>query len=380
MTMPEKVRTTHVGSLPRPPRLLSLLLAQEHGEPVDARQLETEAAAAVEASVRRQRQAGLDIVNDGEMGKLSYVTYLYHRLEGLVRWEQPFAIPDEGPMSDDFRNYPVWAAQELAKIRAEEMAAYACVAPLRIKDLEPLKADLRRLRAATDTTGADDVFMNAASPGVVPHFIENRHYATYADYIAALAEVLRPEYQAIVEAGFILQLDCPDLAGEPPPGLSEKERETHKAVSVEAINAATAGIDPTRMRMHLCWGNYQGPHDHDIPLAAVMPVVLQARPAAISFEAANPRHEHEWAYFDEAPFPDDKIAIPGVIDNTTMFVEHPELVAQRISRFVQNLGADRVIAGVDCGFGSHALGGHDPDLVFAKLKSLADGAEIASAS
>jgi 5-methyltetrahydropteroyltriglutamate--homocysteine methyltransferase len=378
--MTKRIRTTHTGSLPRPAELISLLSAHEQGEPVDQAAMELAISDAVEAALARQREVGIDIVNDGEMSKISYASYVYHRLSGISRSSEPWSAPTDGPLADDFRRYPGWGAEMAANMESRSLYSLTCDGPLGVKDMEPLHADISRLRTAADAAGASAVFMNAASPGIVGYFISNRHYPTRSAYLAALVDALRPEYEAIVAAGFILQLDCPDLSLRHIAGLSDSELEVAKIEAVEAINAATASIDPQRMRMHLCWGNYQGPHDCDLPLSAVLPFACRARPAAISFEAANPRHGHEWTYFDAHSFPEDKIAIPGVIDSTTSFIEHPELVAQRIARFVERLGAERVIAGVDCGFASHALAPFDADIAFAKLKSLVDGAAMLGGS
>ena len=371
--MTDRIRTTHVGSLPRPPELLTLLLKRENAEPVDAGEFEAVTAAAVDAIVARQRDAGIDIVNDGEMSKFAYSTYVKFRFSGIG------GSAGERRPPADVRAYPAFAKRMVTGWGVLPV----CDGPLAVKDTAPLEADLRHLRAAATTAGVHDVFMTAASPGLIATFIPNRYYPSHEAYLAALVDVLRGEYEAIVAAGFTLQLDCPDLASarnNTYADLSDAEFAATQVLAVEAINAATAGIDPQRMRMHLCWGNYEGPHHLDIPLTAVLPVACKARPAAISFEGANPRHEHEWDYFKDGKFAADKTVIPGVIDSTTNFVEHPELVAQRIRRYVRYVGADRVIAGVDCGFGTSALQANvDPDIAFEKLRSLAAGAAIATA-
>jgi 5-methyltetrahydropteroyltriglutamate--homocysteine methyltransferase len=367
-----RIRTTHVGSLPRPPELLELLVKREAGEPVDAALFEERCAAAVDDVVARQLAAGIDIVNDGEMSKFAYSTYIKNRLSGITGYAGDRRLPA------DVRAFPGFAARMVVGWGVLP----ACDGPLALKDAGPLEADLRHLRAAATKTGAADLFMTAASPGLTATFIPNRYYASHEAYLAALVDVLRVEYEAIVAAGFTLQLDCPDLASarnNTYAEFSDAEFAARQVLAVEAINAATANIDPQRMRLHLCWGNYEGPHHLDIPLEAALPVACTARPAAISFEGANPRHEHEWALFADFDLPDGKTIIPGVIDSTTNFIEHPEVVAQRIERYARRLGADRVIAGVDCGFGTTATQANvDPEIVWAKLRSLAEGAALAS--
>jgi 5-methyltetrahydropteroyltriglutamate--homocysteine methyltransferase len=365
------IRTTHVGSLPRPPELLALLTRREAGEAVDAAEFEQVTAAAVDAVVARQRDIGIDIVNDGEMSKFAYSTYIKYRLNGIN------GSAGERRLPKDVRAYPGFAA----RMSVGWGTLPFCDGPLSVKDASLLEMDLRHLRSAADKAGARDLFMTAASPGLAASFITNRYYPTHEAYVFALADVLRSEYEAIAAAGFILQLDCPDLASARNNAYADRsdaEFAALQSIAIEAINAATASIAPERMRMHLCWGNYEGPHDLDLPLESVLPVAVKARPQAISFEGANPRHEHEWATLAELNLPDDKIFIPGVIDSTTNFIEHPEVVAQRIRRYVRQLGADRVIAGVDCGFGTSAAQATvDADIVFAKLRSLAEGAERA---
>ncbi len=366
------IRTTHVGSLPRPANILALLLKREAGEAVDEDAFERTVAHGVEEIVARQRALGLDIVNDGELSKFAYSTYIKYRLSGIN------GSAGERRLPADVLRFPGFA-QNMSV--GWGVLPY-CDGPLAVKDAGPLAADLRHLRAAADRAGAQDLFMTAASPGLAASFVPNRYYPSHEAYVFALADVLRSEYEAIVDAGFTLQLDCPDLASARNNAYandSDAEFAVKQAIAVEAINAATAAIDPQRMRMHLCWGNYEGPHHLDLPLAAVLPIACKARPAAISFEGANPRHEHEWKFFGEFTLPDDKVIIPGVIDSTTNFIEHPEVVAQRLNRYVRQLGADRVIGGVDCGFGTSATQATvDAEIAYAKLASLVEGAAILS--
>jgi 5-methyltetrahydropteroyltriglutamate--homocysteine methyltransferase len=367
------IRTTHTGSLPRPPELVKMLRERERGEPIDPAALDVAIARASDETLARQRRIGVTIANDGEMSKMNYATYIRHRFTGIGSYP-PRPRPDYG----HFARFPVWAEQLWATVpKATE--SYEVDGPIAVKDTTALSTDIANLRAAADKAGAaeNEIFMNAASPGIVAVYFPNRYYSTLEDYLGALVSALRPEYEAIVAAGFILQIDCPDLAAGVRYAGSATSAKGERHLAVEAINAATANIPPERMRMHLCWRNYQGPHDEDAPLADVFPLALKARPATISFEAANPRHEHECTYFERFGLPDGRVVIPGVIDNASTFIEHPELIAQRIGRYVAILGADRVIAGVDCGFATSAENSYDPELAYAKLKSLVAGAALA---
>lgn len=371
------IATTHVGSLPRGPELTPLLLARDHGESYDPAEFDAVVQAAVDDAVRRQVAAGVSIVSDGELGKVGYSTYMIERLEGFGGHTDRKPALDLAPLPD--------LRQKLAAIMgAQEFTRASCIAPVRLKTLEPLHDDIRRFRTALDREGQGTrAFMNAASPGLITAFQVNRHYPSHEAYLADLVEAMRPEYEAIVEAGFDLQLDCPDLAMSRHTGYqdaSEAEFLKVAEANVEALNAATASIPPERMRMHVCWGNYEGPHDHDIPLERVIDVVLKARPATILFEAANPRHEHEWIVWRDANVPDDKILAPGLIDSCSNYLEHPELIAQRIERFAAIVGADRVVASTDCGFGTFAgYGKIDPVVAWKKLAALREGADLAAA-
>ncbi|MBV9119621.1 MAG: cobalamin-independent methionine synthase II family protein [Chloroflexi bacterium] len=363
-----QIQTTHTGSLPRPPELLPLLYGHDPrlGEHVQA---------AVRDAVGKQRKAGISIVNDGEMGKVAYSTYIVERLTGFTPTGQPRRM-----MPPDIAAFPNLAAERMkdqASRPAAAVPAFECTGPISYTGRPLLDRDIANLREATKDLAPGQVFMSAASPGVVRTFQENHFYRDDEEYIQAVGSAMREEYEAIVAAGFTLQLDCPDLSLL---GITDKGASAEfLRVRVDAINAATANIPPERMRMHICWGNYEGPHHLDTPIRELLPALYQARPAALSFEGANPRHEHEWQVFRELPLPDGKTIIPGIIDSTTNYIEHPELVAERIRRYVDVVGAERVVAGTDCGFGTFAgAGAVHPAIVYAKLSSLAEGARLAS--
>lgn len=372
-----RIATTHVGSMPRGPELTELLLARDAGKPYDAAEFDRTVSDAVNRSVAFQRECGVDIVSDGEMGKVGYSTYMIERLSGFG------GHIDRKPAAD-LAEVPGLAKKLSAIMGSQEFVRASCIGPVKLVTLEPLHDDIRRFRAAMDAhgTGARG-FMNAASPGLITAFQVNRHYPSHEAYLADLADAMREEYETIVAAGFDLQLDCPDLAMSRHTGyqdLSEEDFLKVAAANVEALNAATANIPPERMRMHICWGNYEGPHDHDIPLERVVDIVLSARPGTVLFEGANPRHEHEWTVWRDAAIPGDKVLAPGVIDTCSNYVEHPELIAQRLERFAGIVGADRVIASTDCGFGTFAgYGKIDPLVTAKKLKAMREGADIAAA-
>lgn len=371
------IHTTHVGSLPRGDALTPLLLARDKGEPYDAEAFDRVVQAAVDEAVARQVAAGVSIVSDGELGKVGYSTYMIERLSGFG------GHIDRRPAAD-LAEHPGLSKKLAAIMGAQEFTRASCIGPVRLKTLDPLHEDIRRFRGALDRHGGGiRAFLNAASPGLITAFQVNRHYPSHDAYLADLVDAMRPEYEAIVAAGFDLQLDCPDLAMSRHTGYqdqSEAEFLRTAAANVEALNAATAGIPAERMRMHICWGNYEGPHDHDIPLERVIDIVIRARPGTVLFEAANPRHEHEWTVWRDAALPDDKVLAPGLIDTCSNYVEHPELIAQRIGRFVDIVGADRVLASTDCGFGTFAgYGKIDPDVTWKKLRALREGADRAAA-
>ena len=368
-----RILTTHVGSLPRAQLVVDHLFAQDQGEGYDPARFDAVMTAAVTDVVKAQRAADVDIVSDGEASKISYATYIRHRLTGFEIGEMPRTVPAD---LDDFPDYK----ERLAKLGATpKYHRPICRAEIRVKDLSSLQKDIANLKSAA---GSQEAFMNAASPGVIAVFQPNQHYATQEAYIEAIAEAMRAEYEMIVASGLILQIDAPDLAM----GRHIRFRDAddaeflrNAALQVEALNHALRNIAADRVRMHICWGNYEGPHTHDIGVEKIMPLVLQAKPQAILMEASNPRHAHEWAVWAKAAIPDDKILIPGVIDSVTNFVEHPELVAQRICQFADIVGRERVIAGSDCGFGTFAgFGAVHPGIAYAKLATMAQGAAIAS--
>ena len=372
-----QILTTHVGSLPRGEELTPLLLARDHGEPYDAAEFDRVVQHAVDLAVAKQVECGVSIVSDGELGKVGYSTYMIERLEGFGGHTDRVPAADLAPLPE--------LRKKLALIMgAQEFTRASCISKVRLVNLQPLHDDIRRFQSALAKNGQGvRAFMNSASPGLITAFQKNAFYPNHEAYLADLVDAMRPEYEAIVAAGFDLQLDCPDLAMSRHTGyqhLSESEFLKVAAANVEALNAATASIPADRLRMHICWGNYEGPHDHDIPLERVIDVILAARPSTILFEGANPRHEHEWAVWRDTAIPDDKILAPGMIDTCSNYVEHPELVAQRIERFADIVGVERVIASTDCGFGTFAgYGKIDPMVTWAKLKSLREGADIAAA-
>jgi 5-methyltetrahydropteroyltriglutamate--homocysteine methyltransferase len=374
----QRILTTHTGSLPRVASILDVLRQRERGEPADPAEMERAALAATREVVEQQLQVGLDIVNDGEQHKPSYATYIIDRVAGFDG-ERRAVFPKRLDSAD----FPEWARAAAPRGLAA-MRVPTCNGPLVWKDFDAVTRDIARLREATNGKQVAELFMTAASPGVISVMLSNNYYPTREAYVFALAEIMRREYEAITDAGFILQIDCPDLAmshNSEFSDLSIPEFLKVIAMHVDALNHATANIAPDRMRMHLCWGNYEGPHNHDIALSEILPTVLRARPGALSFEAANPRHAHEWKVWRDIALPDDKIIIPGMLDTTTNYVEHPELVAQRIARYTRTVGKERVIAGADCGFGTMLdAGGVDTRIVWAKLAALVEGAAIASQS
>jgi 5-methyltetrahydropteroyltriglutamate--homocysteine methyltransferase len=366
---------THVGSLPRSQAVVDFLFARERGEAYDQTAFDTCMADHVADVVRRQVAAGIDIVSDGETSKISYATYVKDRYTGFSG-DSPRNAPA------DLKLFPSFLQRLANEGGTPQYARPMCTGEVRSRGQGELQKDINALQAAMKAHGATRGFMNAASPGVISLFLQNSHYPTREAYLAALADAMRDEYRTIVDAGLDLQLDCPDLA------LSRHMLFTHltddeflnvAASHVEALNHALAGIDPARVRIHICWGNYEGPHVCDIDMAKVFPVLMQARARYVLFETSNPRHGHEWTVFrdrvDEVP--DDKVLVPGVVDTTTNFVEHPQLVAQRLGRFTDIVGRDRVIAGSDCGFGTFAgFGAVDPEIAWAKLATLKDGARL----
>jgi 5-methyltetrahydropteroyltriglutamate--homocysteine methyltransferase len=364
------VLTTHTGSLPRPDSLAQALTAHDHGHDAawDAA-LTHQVREAVAATVHQQLETGLDVISDGEMGKFGYATYVKERLSG-------FHGEAAGLSLADLADYP-----EHAQSVVLDITTPSCTAAVSYTDTRLVLADIDNLRAATKDTGQHDCFLSAASPGVIATFLGNQRYATDEEYLFALAEAMKTEYDLIHEAGFQVQLDCPDLAMGRHTSVPPLESDTFRRqmqLHIEALNHAVRDIPPERLRMHLCWGNYASPHHHDIPLAEIIETVFTARPATVLFEAANPRHEHEWRVFEDVAVPENKILVPGVIDTLTSYIEHPDLVAERIRRYTDLLGPERVMAGADCGFATFAnFVNIDPAIAWAKFKSLVHGAERA---
>jgi 5-methyltetrahydropteroyltriglutamate--homocysteine methyltransferase len=374
-TSQDRILTTHVGSLPRPPELRQMLVRKDQGEPYDKETLDRLARQAVVDIVRRQVAVGVDIVNDGEMSKPGYSTYIADRLTG-------FAGHEPAKPRLDTRDHPNFLAAYERMTGSNVARRAVCVGPIAWRDREPLAQDLANLRAALDQVSAVEGFMTAASPGLVPVFQNNSYYPSHEAYVEAIAAVMQEEYEAIANAGFVLQLDCPDLAMAHHTSfqdLNETDFLKRAAFHVEVLNHALRNVPADRARIHICWGNYEGPHDHDIPFAKVAPILVKSKPQALVVEAANPRHAHEWTVWQDTKLADDKILIPGVLDTSTNYVEHPELVAERICRFADIVGRERVIAGTDCGFGTFAgYGKLDPDISFKKLAAMSEGAAIAS--
>jgi 5-methyltetrahydropteroyltriglutamate--homocysteine methyltransferase len=371
----DRILTTHTGSLPRPPDLIEMLRSADMGEAIDEQSFQQRVREAVAETVKRQRESGLDVINDGEEGKPGYSTYIKDRCTGFEGESRSTMVQGEG------KDFPEWAEQR----RRTGLPAFsrpACNGPIAWKDFDAVKRDIENLKAAGEASDAEELFMTSASPGVIAIFLSNDYYPSHEAYLEAIANVMRDEYRAIVDAGFILQLDCPDLA------MSRHNRYVDRSLDdfrnvvqlhVDVINDATREIPPDRMRLHLCWGNYEGPHQLDVPLKDIIDIVLRARPEGISFEGANPRHENEWRVWREVKLPPDKVLIPGVVDSTTNFVEHPEVVADRIARYASVVGKENVIASTDCGFGTFATSSAvDARISWAKLKALSDGAELAT--
>jgi 5-methyltetrahydropteroyltriglutamate--homocysteine methyltransferase len=371
----DRILTTHVGSLPRTQAVTDVLFARAAGHP-DGPGAAATIASAVKEVVQRQADAGIDIVSDGEMSKISYATYVSERLSG-------FGGDTPREPGQDLVEFPGLLKKLADRGATAKYRRPRCVGPVAVKDTAPLAADLQNLRAAAAAASPLEAFMNAASPGVVALFQPNDFYPTQDQYLEALAEALRPEYEAIVAAGFLLQIDAPDLGMGRHTMYRDRTEEEFTGLAarhIEVLNHALRNVPADRVRMHVCWGNYEGPHHHDIPLARLLPVVLRAKPQALLFEAANPRHAHEWAVFEDVSLPEEKVLIPGVISSTTNYVEHPLLVAERLERLAAIVGRERVIGGSDCGYGTFAgFGPVEPDIVYLKLASLVEGARIASA-
>jgi 5-methyltetrahydropteroyltriglutamate--homocysteine methyltransferase len=371
----DRILTTHVGSLPRDQNVVELLFKKEQQEPYDLDEFDRVMSDAVSRVVRRQIEIGVDAVSDGETSKIGYATYIKDRLSG-------FGGDSPRQIALDLQDYPEFRSRMAVFAGRQTFKRQSCVGKIEYTGWPDLEKDLARFAAALKRHPAMDGFLNAASPGVVSAFQPNRFYATHEAYVEAIGEAMKFEYEAIVNAGFVLQLDCPDLAMARHTGfqdLTEAEFLKRAEHQLEVLNHAVHNIPAQSMRMHVCWGNYEGPHDHDIALEKIIALILKAKPAAIQFEASNPRHAHEWVVWKEASIPEEKILIPGLLTSTSNYVEHPELVAQRICQFAEIVGRERVIAGTDCGFGTFAgIGKMDAEISFKKLRALVEGAQLAS--
>jgi 5-methyltetrahydropteroyltriglutamate--homocysteine methyltransferase len=374
----DRILTTHVGSLPRSDAVLHLLEDRESRRAYDTAQFDHEVRQAVLDIVKRQVDVAIDVVSDGETSKISYATYVHDRLtgfsdEGSTEGSKPHA---------DLAPFPELRRKMVQLSGARRFKRVTCVGPIAVGNREALAHDLANMRAAVDTARPGEAFLTAASPGVVASFLPNEYYRSHEDYVAAIAGAMREEYAAIAAAGFVLQIDCPDLAMSRHTAfqdLSESEFLQRAAFHAEALNHALGDIPPGMVRIHVCWGNYEGPHTHDIAFTKIIRIVLGIKAQGIALEAANPRHAHEWAVWRDFALPDDKLLLPGVIDTSTNYVEHPSLVAERIVRIAQIVGRERVIASTDCGFGTAAgYGKLDPEIVFLKLGALVAGAAQAS--
>ena len=371
----ERILTTHVGSLPRTAVVVDMLLARENQAAYDPQAFDAVMSAAVAEVVARQVSCGVDIVSDGEVAKISYATYIKDRLSG-------FAGDKPRQIALDLQPYAEFRARMAMFAGKQTFKRQSCIGPIAMVERGSMFKDIANLRAAVARHSPVDAFMNAASPGLVAAFQPNDYYPSHEAYVEAIGAAMREEYEAIAAAGLVLQIDCPDLAMARHTGfqdLTEQQFLRRANFHVEALNEALRNVPAQQLRMHVCWGNYEGPHDHDIDVAKILPTILKAKPAAILFEAANPRHTHEWVAWSQAKIPDDKVLVPGLLTSTSNYVEHPELIAQRICQFADIVGRERVLAGTDCGFGTFAgIGKMDADISYAKLASLAEGARRAS--
>jgi 5-methyltetrahydropteroyltriglutamate--homocysteine methyltransferase len=384
----DRILTTHVGSLPRPRSLIDLILAKEQGRAFDENEFERTVTKAVADIVDQQVKCGIDIVNDGETSKPSYTMYVRHRVSGIAMDMRAAEQGRDIMLGRDSIDHPDMRPATATKFA--DIPFPGCVGPLTYKDTAPLRRDIENLKEALSAVppapapAPVEAFMTAPSPGIMTRFVINLHYATRDDYLDALANALKVEYEAIVAAGFLLQIDAPDLASARNNqfrNLTDDEFLKVAARNIEVLNQATANIPPDRMRLHVCWGNYVGAHDRDIEFIKIIDVCLKARPQGLSFEGANPRHEHEWEDLKTVKIPPEKVLIPGVIDSTNTFVEHPRLIAQRIAHYTDIVGKERVIAGGDCGFGTFISSGPPmvaDSVVWSKFRALAEGARIAS--
>jgi len=372
----DRILTTHVGSLPRGPAVVEQLLIKERGEQPDATLYDDTMRVAVSEVVKQQVATGLDVVSDGETSKISYATYMKDRLSG-------FGGDNERQIAKDLQPFAQFRTRMAVFAGKQTFRRQGCIGPIEVIERETLRKDIQNLRAAADTHRPHEAFMNSASPGVVSAFQPNQYYPTHEAYVEAIGAAMQEEYETIVAAGLLLQVDCPDLAMASHTGfqdLAEKDFLKRAEHQVEVLNHALRNVPASALRMHVCWGNYEGPHTHDIALEKIMRIVLKAKPSAILFEASNPRHAHEWAVWRDARIPEDKVLVPGLLTSTSNYVEHPELIAQRIRQFADIVGRERVIAGTDCGFGTFAgIGKMDAGISWLKLGALVEGAQLASA-
>ena len=371
-----RILTTHTGSLPRSAELQELLRSRLDPKAGEVEEFNNGVEDGVSDVVAKQVAIGVDVINDGEQGRVQYATYVKDRLTGFDGVQMIRAIP-----RIDMLDFPEFAAQSGVS-SSTSIPWPACTGPISWKDKDAVHRDIQRLKDATSAVNAEEVFMTAASPGVIANFLHNEHYATEEEYLYSLADVMKDDYKSIVDSGLLLQIDCPDLAMTRVTQFSHlSEYEFIKIVEmhVEVLQYALAGIPPDRMRMHLCWGNTEGPHHHDVPLRKIVEIVLKAPPGAISFEGANPRHAHEWKVWQDVKLPEGKIIIPGVLDTTTNFIEHPELIAERIIRYASVVGKENMMVGSDCGFGTSAWGRRvESRIAWAKLAAMVEGAKLAS--
>ncbi|MGC2334138.1 MAG: cobalamin-independent methionine synthase II family protein [Candidatus Acidiferrales bacterium] len=374
-TSTDRILTTHVGSLPRPQDVVDLLFAQDRGEPIDEAKFEETMRRAVADTMKKQEECGVDIVSDGETSKISYATYIRHRLTG-------FEGDSARPTPQDLDDFPEYRDR---LVKAGHSATYkrpVCKGPIQVKSLKPVEQDIARMKEALAKAKVVEGFMNAVSPGTIAVFQPNEYYPSHEKYLQALAEAMREEYEMIVKSGLLLQLDCPDLAmGRHSrfKNLSDEEFLGYAELQVEALNHALANVPADRVRLHVCWGNYEGTHINDMDCMKIFPIAIKVKPMALLIEAANPRHEHEWEAWTKIKLPEGKVLIPGVVASSSNYVEHPEVVAQRLLRYANVVGRERVVAGTDCGFGTFAgFGPVYPAFAWMKLKSLAEGARIAS--
>jgi 5-methyltetrahydropteroyltriglutamate--homocysteine methyltransferase len=371
----DRFLTTHTGSLPRPDDLIRMMYAKEEGVPVDRAALGARVREAVAEVVKKQVDAGIDLVNDGEMSKPSYATYVKDRLAGFGGTGNTFVY-------QDLAQFPRLAQRVFGDPGRSRRKTPACNGPIGVRDAAAAQTDADNLKAAIAGTKSAEAFMSAASPGVVSLFFRNEHYKDHETYLHAIAEAMRHEYETVARAGIVLQIDCPDLGMGRHiqyADLSLPEFRKRARQHVDALNHALADVPAEQLRMHLCWGNYEGPHHCDVPLADIIDIAFLAKPNAISLEAANPRHAHEWTLFERVKLPEGKVLIPGVIESKSNFIEHPELIAQRIARYANLVGRENVIAGSDCGYGTWVgQAAVDPDVVWAKFAAMVEGARIAS--